>query len=131
MRRRLRFDSIKRAFGLASHLADQRADTLNAALVVGLPVVDGSGDLGMHGCAAEFFCGVLGADGCLHQRGTSEEESAAFRHENGVAHDWKISASSHAHAHDGSDLRDAHGRHHSIVAKDPAKIVGIGKYIFL
>ena len=48
-----------------------------------------------------------------------------------VAHHGKISATGHAHAHDGGDLRDAHGRHDTIVAEHAAKIVCVREDIFL
>src|SRR5208282_1953945 len=35
------------------------------------------------------------------------------------------------HAHDGGDLRDAHGRHDRIVAEDAAEIVGVREDVFL
>ncbi len=55
-------------------------------MIVGLFEVDGAGDLGVHGCAAELFGGVFLADGGLHQRGSGEEEAAALGHEHRVGH---------------------------------------------
>ncbi len=48
-----------------------------------------------------------------------------------VAHHRQISAAGHAHAHDGGDLRNPHGAHHRVIAKDAAEIVGIRKNILL
>ena len=48
-----------------------------------------------------------------------------------IAHDGKIRAARHAHAHDGGDLRNTHRAHHRVVAKDAAKIIGVRKNIFL
>src|SRR5262249_10161677 len=60
-----------------------------------------------------------------------QKEPAAFRHEDGVAHYRKVSAAGHAHAHNRGDLRNAHGGHYGVVAKNAAKIVSIGEHIFL
>ena len=110
---------------------DERADACEAGFVVGLAEIDRAADGGVHGGAAQFFGGNFLPDGGLHQRGAGEEKAAAVGHEDVIAHHRKISAAGHAHAHDGGDLRDAHGRHDRVVAKDAAEIVGIGENVFL
>ena len=67
----------------------------------------------------------------MHQRGAGEEEAGAVGHQDVVAHYREVRATCHAHAHDGGDLRDAHGAHDGIVAKDAAEIVGVGEDVFL
>ena len=48
-----------------------------------------------------------------------------------IAHDRKIPAACNAHAHDGRDLRNSHGRHDSVIAKHATEIVGVGENVFL
>ena len=84
----------------------------------------------MHGGAAQFFGRNFLPDGGLHKRGPGEEQTTAVGHEDVVAHHGKIPASGHTHAHDGSNLRNAHGRHDSIVAKHAAKIIRVREDIF-
>ena len=48
-----------------------------------------------------------------------------------VAHHGKIRAARHAHAHDRGNLGNAYGTHHRVVAKNAAKVVGVGENIFL
>ncbi len=43
----------------------------------------------------------------------------------------QVGTAGDAHAHDGGDLRNAHGRHHGVVAEDAAEIVGVGEDVFL
>ncbi len=85
----------------------------------------------MHFCAAEFFGGSFLADGGLHQRGAGEKKAGAFGHQDVIAHYREIRAAGDAHAHDGGDLRDAHGAHDRVVAEDAAEIVGVGEHVFL
>ena len=114
-----------------AQLRDQRTQPREAEMVVGLLEVDGAGDFGVHGGAAQLFGGVLLPDGGLHQRGSGEKEAAAFGHQHVVGHDREIRAAGDAHAHDGGDLRDAHGGHDGVVAEDAAEVVLIGEDIFL
>ena len=102
-----------------------------AGFVIGLAEIDGAADLRVHFCAAEFFGGSFLADGGLHQRGTGEEEAGAFGHQDVIAHDREIRAAGDAHAHDGGDLRDAHGAHDRVVAENAAEIVSVGEDVFL
>ena len=71
------------------------------------------------------------SDRGLHQRRTCEKQPAAIRHQHVIAHHRKVTATGDAHPHDGRDLWNAHGRHHGIIAKYAAEIVGVGKDIFL
>src|ERR1700730_5470838 len=48
-----------------------------------------------------------------------------------VAHYREVRGACYAHAHDGGDLRDAHGAHHRVVAEDAAEIVGVREDVFL
>ena len=114
-----------------AHFIDQRANALDARIVVGLAEIDGAADLRVHFCAAQFFGGSFLADGGLHQRGAGEKKAGAFGHQDVIAHHREVGAAGHAHAHDGGDLRDAHGAHHRIVAEDAAEIVGVGENVFL
>ena len=102
-----------------------------AGFVVGFAEIDGAADLRMHFGAAEIFGGGFLADGGLHQRGAGEEEAGAFGHQDVVAHHREIRAAGYAHAHDGGDLRDAHGAHDGVVAEDAAEIVGVREDVFL
>ena len=114
-----------------SQLAHQRTDALKADLIFGFTIVHGPSNLGMHGGAAQLFRRIFRPNRGLHQRRPGQKKSAAFGHQDGVTHDWKISASRHAHAHNRGDLRDSFGGHHGIVAKDAPKIIGVRKDIFL
>ncbi len=48
-----------------------------------------------------------------------------------ITHYRQIRAAGNAHAHNGGELGDTRGRHHGIVAKDAAEVVGVRKDIFL
>src|SRR5690606_12905822 len=48
-----------------------------------------------------------------------------------IAHDGQVGATGHAAAHDGTDLCDAHGAHHGVVAKDPAEVLLVGEDLVL
>ena len=122
----LKGDGVGRA-----HFFSERADALEAGFVIGLAEIDRAADLGVHFCAAEFFGGSFLADGGLDEGGTGEEEAGAFGHEDVIAHDREIRAAGDAHAHDGGDLRDAHGAHDGVVAEDAAEIVSVGEDVFL
>ncbi len=124
-------DAAEGCTGAMTDFRDERAQTGDAEVVVRLLEVDGAGDLGVHGRAAEFFGGIFLADGGLDERRSGEEEAAALGHEDVVGHDGQIGAAGHAHAHDGGDLRDAHGGHDGVVAEDAAEVVLVGKDVFL
>ncbi len=129
--RLLGFLAIEDALLALAHLVHQQANALDAGLVVRLAKVDGAADLRVHLGAAQFFGRILRADGRLHQRRSGKKQPAAFGHQDVIAHQRQIRATGHAHAHDGGDLRNAHRRHHGVVAEDAAEIVGVGKNIFL
>ncbi len=114
-----------------AHLVHQLANAREARLIVGLAIIDGAADLRVHLRAAQLFGGILRADRRLHQRRSGKKEAAAFGHQDVIAHQRQIRAAGHAHAHDGGDLRNAHRRHHRVVAEDAAEIVGVGEDIFL
>ena len=113
------------------HLLDDGANAREAGFVVGLAKIHRAADRGVHGRAAQFFGGNLLADGGLHQRRPGKKQSAAVGHQHVIAHHGQVAAAGHAHAHDGRDLRNSHGRHHRVVAEDAAEIVGVGKDVFL
>ncbi len=115
----------------AAHFFDQRANAAEAGVVVRLAKIDRAADLRVHLRAAEFLGGCFLADGGLHERRPGEEKAAAFGHQDVVAHHRQIRAARHAHAHDGGDLRNAHGAHHRVVAEDAAEIVGVGEDVLL
>ncbi len=100
-------------------------------MIVRLFEIDGTGDLRVHGCSAQFFGIGLLPNGCLYQRRTGKEKPRAFGHEHRIGHDGKISAAGDTHAHDGRDLRNAERAHHGVVAEDAAEVVGVGEDIFL
>src|SRR5579875_689039 len=129
--RRFFLMSIKYNQWLTTYFANQRSNSCKAALIVRFAKIYRSADLGMHPGPAQFFCGNLLPDGSLNQSRAGEKESAALSHQDVVAHDGQVSAASHAHTHDGCDLRNAHGAHHGIIAEDTAEIVRIRKNIFL
>ena len=70
-------------------------------------------------------------DGRFHQRGPGQVQAAAFRHQQLVAQDRQIAAAGHAIAQDGGELRNPGRRDDGVVAKDPAKIVLVGKDLVL
>ena len=111
--------------------AHERAQTREAEVVVRLLEIDGAGDFCVHGGAAELFGGIFLADGGFDERGAGEEEAAALGHEDVIGHDRQIRATSDAHAHDGGDLRDAHGGHARVVAEDAAEVVLVGEDVLL
>ena len=114
-----------------AHLVRQRANARDAGVIVRLSKIHRAADLCVHFRATQFLRGGFLPDGGLHQRRPGKKQSRAFGHQDVVAHHRKIRAPRHAHAHDGSNLRNALGAHHRVVAKHPAKVVGIGKNIFL
>ena len=123
--------AVEGRLAAVSPFVDKRTDAGEAGFVVGFAEVDGTADGGVHGGSAQFFGGNYLADGGLHERGAGEKQAAAVGHEDVIAHHGEISPARHAHAHDGRDLRDAHGRHDGVVAKDAAKIVGVWEDVFL
>jgi len=48
-----------------------------------------------------------------------------------ITHDGKVGATGNAHTHDGGDLRNAHGGHDCVVAKDTTEVVSIGENVLL
>ena len=126
-----RFLAVPRRLPPVSPFFDQAAEACDAGFVGGLAIIHRAADGSVHFGAAQFFGGHFLADGGLHQGGACQKKSAAVGHQNVIAHDGKIRAASHAHAHNRGYLRDAHGRHHCIVSKDAAEVVGVGENIFL
>ena len=114
-----------------AHFIDERADALDARIVVRLAKIDRAADLRVHLRAAQLFGGSFLSDRGLHQRGPGKKQAAAFGHQDVIAHHRQIRAARDAHAHDGGDLRDAHGAHHGVVAKNAAEIVRIRENVFL
>ncbi len=82
----------------------------------------------MHVGAAEVLrLGVL-ADGGLHQVRPGQVEAARpFDDERFVRHDRQVGPARDARPHDGRDLRDAHRRHHGVVAEDPPEVLLVGE----
>ena len=85
----------------------------------------------MHLGAAQLFGRYFLSYRRLHQRRSRQKQSATLSHQYVVAHQWQVGAAGHAHAHDGGDLRNAHGAHDRVIAEDAAKIVGVRENIFL
>jgi hypothetical protein len=84
------------------------------------------------GGAAEGLVVDVLTDGGFHEVAAGEEDAAGLLHDEGfVAHDGQVGATGHAAAHDGGDLRDAHGAHHGVVAKDPAEVLLVGEDLVL
>ena len=115
---------------MARH-AHQRANAFEAGLVVGFAKIHRAAHLRVHFRAAQFFRRDALPDGRLHQRRAGEKKSRALGHQDVIAHHGQISAARHAHAHDGGDLRNAHGAHHRVIAKDAAEVVRIRENVFL
>ena len=111
--------------------AHERANALEAGLVVRLAKIHRAADLRVHLRAAQFLGRNSLPDGGLHQRRAGQKKPRAFRHQNVVAHHRQISAAGDAHAHDGGDLRNAHRAHHRVIAKHAAEIVGIRENVLL
>ena len=129
--RRLGFLAIKGRGAPISQLFHQRADAYQATFIVGLAVVHRAADLRMHLGAAQIFGRYFLSYRRLHQRRSRQKKSAALSHQYVVAHQRQVGAAGHAHAHDGGDLRNAHGAHDCVIAEDAAKIVGVRENIFL
>src|SRR5215831_5089221 len=85
----------------------------------------------MHRGAAQFFGGIFLTDGRLDERRPCEKEAAAVGHQDVVTHHGQIAATGDAHSHNCGDLGNAHGGHDRIVAKDAAKVVGVGEDVLL
>ena len=118
--------SVRRA-----HLVHESPNALEARLVVFLAEIHRAADLRVHLGSAEIFRRSFLANGSLHERRPREKEPRPLGHQNVVAHDRQIRAAGHAHAHNGRYLWDAHRAHHRVVAEDAAKIIRIGKDVFL
>ena len=129
--RRFGFFAIEGRGAFVSQFFHQRADARQATLIVGLAIIHRAADLGVHLGATQLFSRDFLSDGRLYQCRSGKKKSAAFGHQYVVAHQRQIRAAGHAHAHDGGDLRNAHGAHHRVIAENAAKVVGIGKNIFL
>ena len=130
-RRRFRLLAIPGRETAVTPFFDQRADARDAGFIRRLAIIHRAANRCMHRRAAQFFCRNLLPDGGLHQRGPSQEKAAAVGHQYVVAHDRQITAARDAHAHNGRDLGNAHRRHDRVIAKDTAKVIGVGKNIFL
>ncbi len=100
-------------------------------MVGGFSEVDGAGDFGVHGGAAEVFGVYVLSDGGFDECGAGEVEAGAFGHEEGVAENWQVAAAGDAVAHDGGDLGDARRADDGVVAEDAAEVVGVGEDVFL
>ncbi len=111
--------------------ADQAADAGEAGVVVGLVVVDGPADRGVHRGAAEVLVRDVLADRRLDQSRAGQVEARALGHQHGVAEDRQIRPPRDAVAHDRGDLRDAPRRQDGVVAEDPAEVVVVGEDLVL
>ncbi len=114
-----------------AHLIYQRANPGDTRVIIRLAKIHGAADLRMHFRAAQIFRGGNLPNGRLYQRGTSQKQSRAFRHQDVVAHQRQIRSASHAHAHDRGELRNAHCAHHRVIAENSAEIICIGEDVFL
>ncbi len=94
-------------------------------------VVDGSGDLGVHGSSAELFTGDLLTDGGPDERRPGQVQTRSLGHDQGVTHDGKVGTARHTVPHDRRDLRDPHCTHTCVEIEDPPEIVLIRKDLIL
>src|SRR3979490_1490747 len=85
----------------------------------------------MHFSSAELFLIDNLTDGGFDERRAGEIEAAALRHQDFVAKDWKVRATSHAIPHDRTEPRNPGGRNHGVISKDPAEVVFVGKNFIL
>ena len=95
-------------------------------------VIGHTGQAGVHVAAAE----VLGADhlagGGLHQRRTTEKNSALVLDDDGlVTHGGHIGAACGARPHHHRHLRDAQRRHIGLVVEDAPEVVAVGEDLIL
>src|SRR5262249_57691974 len=67
----------------------------------------------------------------LDERRAGEKEAGAVGDQDVVTHHGQIAATGDAHTHNCGDLGNAHGGHDRIVAKDAAKVVGVGEDVLL
>src|SRR5262249_50200711 len=74
------FDPAEWSLWLMPELAYDRTNSLDADMVIRLPIVHRARDLCVHLRTAQFLCRILRSDGRLHQRRSGEEEAAAFSH---------------------------------------------------
>ena len=115
-----RFGAVEqRALSLQGReLLDQRSDGRDG-LFVGLNLIVNDARHGaVHRSTAERLNTGLLADGSFDQGRSGKEDRAGAVHDQGfIAHQRKVGAAGHAWPHDGSDLGDAHGRHHGIIAE--------------
>src|SRR5690606_36558607 len=109
----------------------QAPQALQRALVVGLPEVDGAGDLGVHGRAAQLLGVDVLAYRCLHKRGPGQVQAGAVRHHELVAHDRQVRPAGDAVPHDRGQLRYAHGADTRVQVEDPAEVVLVGEDLVL
>jgi len=109
----------------------QRADAFEAGGIVLLAEVDRARHRGVQFGTADLLGVELLAERLRDQTGAGEEQSAAFGHQHGVAHDRQVRAAGDAHAHDRRDLRNALRAHHRVVAEDAAEVVLIGEHLVL
>ena len=114
-----------------SHLVHQRANAREARIVVRLAKIHRAADFRVHFRAAQFLGGNFWPIAACTSAGPARKKSRAFGHQNVIAHHGQIRAARDAHPHDGGDLRNSHGAHHGVIAKDAAEIVGIGENVFL
>src|SRR5699024_7141335 len=89
-------------------------------------VVDDTGTARMHIAAAQIFGADFFARGRFHQWRSTQENRSLFTYDHRlVTHSRHIGASGGARAHDRRDLRDAVGRHPSLIEEDPAEVLAV------
>ena len=114
-----------------AHLIGQRANALQARLIVRLAEIHGSADLGVHLSPRPIPPRRFSARSPLAPARARKKQPGPFGHQNVVAHHRQVGAARHAHPHDRGDLRNAHGAHHRVIAENPAEIVRVRKHILL
>ena len=109
----------------------QSPQSMDAGRIVGVAVVDGAADRGVHGRPAKGLGIDCLPNGGFHERGTCEIQAAALGHQQGVAQHRQIAAARDAIAHDRGELGNSRGGDDGVVAEDATEVVLVGKDLFL
>ncbi len=117
-------DPVKTCFRTRAKFADNASDFLETLIVVRHLVVGDAADLAVHRRPAEQLVVDLLTNGGFDEMRTGEKHTPGFIHDQRfIAHDWEIRTTGNTRSHDGSNLRDTHGRHDGIVPEDAAEML--------
>src|SRR5699024_1036692 len=95
-------------------------------------VVDDARTARMHIAAAQIFGADFFARGRFYQRWPAQEDRSLFTYDHRlVTHSRYVGASGGARAHDRRDLRDAVGRHPSLIEEDSAEMLAVREHFVL